>query len=523
MRIATLGISHETNTFSVIPATYEEFEKRLIKKGNDLLDYFEDSNYTISGYIEASKKYNFDLVPLMYASTGPIGTITKEAYDKLSSEMMEMLETQGPWDGVLIANHGAAVSEEFPDMDANFTKQVRKIVGKNVPVGITFDMHANISKETIKNTNICVVWRTCPHLDAKPRGFKCASMLYKTIKKEIIPTQYIEAPPMLVSIVKQFTGQEPMKSLVDECVKANIQEDVLDTSISEGYPYSDVEEMGMSWITVTNNNLFLAKKISKKLAKNAWEKREELNTPVPDISKALKMANSIYVGSKPDGIENFVPDNGDALEENKDSSHAHLGPVVLMDVGDNIGGGSTADSTHILKVARDLKIGNYLQSICDPKVVQECVKAGENTKIEILVGGKVDDMHGDPVKLYGTVIKIDEGKYEEHRPNHGGFRFFDDGKRVRFDTDDGITILITSKRTGNTAREQMYSMGIYPEKYKIVVAKGVSSPRPAYQPIASKIIIVNSPGVTTADLSFFNYKNIRKDMFPFNKNAKYIC
>ena len=69
----------------------------------------------------------------------------------------------------------------------------------------------------------------------------------------------------------------------------------------------------------------------------------------------------------------------------------------------------------------------------------------------------------------------------------------------------------------------MYSMGIYPEKYKIVVAKGVSSPRPAYQPIASKIIIVNSPGVTTADLSFFNYKNIRKDMFPFNKNAKYIC
>ena len=107
-------------------------------------------------------------------------------------------------------------------------------------------------------------------------GLKCASMLYKTIKKEIIPTQFIEAPPMLVSIVKQFTGQEPMKSLVDECVKANIQEDVLDTSISEGYPYSDVEEMGMSWITVTNNNLSLAKNISKKLAKNAWEKERRI-------------------------------------------------------------------------------------------------------------------------------------------------------------------------------------------------------------------------------------------------------
>ena len=522
MRIATLGISHETNTFSVIPATYEEFEKRIIKKGNALLDYFEDSNYTISGYIEASKKYNFDLVPLMYASTGPIGTITKDAYDKLSSEMMELLENQGPWDGVLIANHGAAVSEEFPDMDADFTKKVRKVVGNDVPVGITLDMHANISRETIMNTNICVVWRTCPHLDAKPRGFKCASLIYKSIKKKIIPTQYIETPPMLVSIVKQFTGQEPMKSLVDQCVEENFQEGVLDTSISEGYPYSDVEEMGMSWITVTDNNISLAKNISKKLAKNAWEKREELNTPVPGITEALKMANNIYVGPKPDGIENFVPDNGDALQENIDSNHAHLGPVVLMDVGDNIGGGSTADSTHILKVARDLKIESYLQSICDPQVVEDCIKAGENSKIEIFVGGKIDHMHGNPVKLEGTVIRIDDGKYEEHRPNHGGFRFFDDGKRVRFETDDGVTILITSKRTGNTAIEQMYSIGIFPEKYKIVIAKGVSSPRPAYQPIASKIILVNSPGVTTSDLSFFEYKNIRKNMFPFDKKAKYI-
>ena len=130
-------------------------------------------------------------------------------------------------------------------------------------------------------------------------------------------------------------------------------------------------------------------------------------------------------------------------------------------------------------------------------------------------------MHGEPIEFQGTVIKIDDGKYEEHRPNHGGFRFFDDGKRVRFETDEGITILITSKRSGNTAREQMYSMGIKPENYKIVVAKGVSSPRPAYQPIAAKIILVNTPGVTTSDLSFFEYKNIRNNMFPFNKNTKY--
>jgi len=521
MRIATLGISHETNTFSKIPATYEEFEKKEIKRKSEIIKHFENANYTISGYIEASKKYNFELVPLMYANTGPIGIITKDAYKRLSNEMLDMLKDQGPWDGVLIANHGAAVSEEFPDMDADFTKKVREIVGNEVPVGITFDMHANISKDTVENTNVCIVWRTCPHLDGKQRGFKCAELIVKSIKKEIFPTQFIETPPLLVNIVKQFTGQEPMKSLVDDCVEANLIEDVLDTSISEGYPYADVIEMGMSWITITNNNKKLAEKISKKLAKKAWQKREELNKPVPSIDESLKIAKEIYVGPKPKGIENHVPNDGRPLEETKESEYSHLGPVVLMDVGDNIGGGSTADSTHILKRAKELKINDYLQSICDPEVVNQCVSAGEGANISIKVGGKIDEMHGEPIEFQGTVIKIDDGKYEEHRPNHGGFRFFDDGKRVRFETDEGITILITSKRSGNTAREQMYSMGIKPENYKIVVAKGVSSPRPAYQPIAAKIILVNTPGVTTSDLSFFEYKNIRNNMFPFNKNTKY--
>lgn len=521
MRIATLGISHETNTFSVTPATYEEFEKKEIKRRKEIISHFEESNYTIAGYIEASKQFDFELVPLMYANTGPIGTITKEAYNKLSSEMLGMLKDEGPWDGVLIANHGAAVSEEYPDMDAEFTRKVREIVGADTPVGITLDMHANISKNTVKNTDICIVWRTCPHLDAKPRAFKCASLIVKAIKKEIVPTQFIEAPPMLVNIVKQFTGQEPMKGLVKQCVDANLIDSVLDTSISEGYPYADVVEMGMSWITITDNKPNLAEKISKKLAKKAWEKRKELNRPVPSIDKALRVAKDKYIGPKPNGIENFVPDDGAALEENIESNHSNLGPIVLMDVGDNIGGGSSADSTHILKRVKELKIDSFLQSIYDPEIVKECVEAGEGEQISITVGGKTDKMHGIPISLQGRIIKIDNGKYEEHRPNHGGFRFFDDGKRVRFDTNDGITILITSKRSGNTAREQMYSIGIYPENYKIIVAKGVSSPRPAYQPIASEIILVNSPGVTTADLSFFQYKNIRKKMYPFDENVKY--
>jgi microcystin degradation protein MlrC len=518
MRFAILGISHETNTFSIVPATYDEFEKRGgLFRGQEMIDEYAEAEFTISGYLQAAEELGFDAVPLMYAVTGPIGTITKDAYDRITTEMFAMLHDQGPWDGILIANHGAAVSEEFPDMDAEFTRSVREIVGPAVPVGVTLDMHCNISTDTVANTDVCVVWRTCPHLDAKVRGRKCADLIYRTAQGEINPVQCIELVPMLVNIVKQFTGQEPMKGLVDDCIQANERQGILDTSIAEGYPYSDVEEMGMSWIAISDGNSDDARNAAKWMAGRAWEKRADLNRPVPGIEEALKMAEELYSGPKPEGVENFVPDDGSALAEPSPSDHSHLGPIVLMDVGDNIGGGSSADSTHILKVALELGIEGYLQSLYDPESVQACIEAGVGAELTLDVGGKTDDMHGEPVRVVGTVKLIDEGPYEETRPTHGGFRFYDDGLRVRFNTVSGMTLLLTSKRSGNTAREQMYSMGIKPEDYRIVVAKGVSSPRPAYQPVAAEIIIVNSPGVTSADLDSFTFVNRRVPLYPFEE------
>ena len=283
MRFAILGISHETNTFSKVPTTYEKFENALMLRGQEIVRQYGDAEYTMTGYLQAAEELGFEAVPLMYANTGPIGTITKDAYDRISTEMFGMLRDQGPWDAVLICNHGAAVSEEFPDMDAEFTRAVREIVGPNIPVGMTLDMHSNISKETIENTDVCIVWRTCPHLDCRQRGFKTAELIYRTVKGEINPVQYIELVPMLVNIVKQFTGQEPMKGLVDDCVEANEREGILDTSIAEGYPYSDVEEMGMSWIAISDGDLDNARETAK------WMAARRTRCEAPRRSSTLRL------------------------------------------------------------------------------------------------------------------------------------------------------------------------------------------------------------------------------------------
>ncbi len=518
MRFATLGISHETNTFSLVPAEYDKFEEVELLRGAQILERHSESNYTIAGYVEASHALGFELVPLMFARTGPIGTITKDAYDRISGEMLQMLRDQGPWDAVLIANHGAAVSEEFPDMDAEFARAIRDIVGPDTPVGITLDMHSNISKELIRLTTVCVVWRTNPHLDTRIRGRKTADLIYRASIGEIKPVQWIETPPLIVNIVRQFTGEQPMKDLVDDALTANERPGILDTSVAEGYPYSDVEEMGMSFIAITDDDLPAAKLASSWMAGRAWDRRIELNVPVPSVIEALTMAEERYVGPKPEGVTNFVPTDGTALSAPvPDSDHAHLGPIVLMDVGDNIGAGSSADSTFILAQAKQMGIDGLLLSLYDPEAVQACVTAGVGREVTLEVGAKTDSMHGEPVRVTGTVRALSDGDFEETRPIHGGYRYFSAGTCVRLDTTDGHTILLTARRSGNTSREQMYHIGIRPETYRVIVAKGVVSPRPAYQPIAAEVILVNTPGVTTADLGTFIYKRRRIPLYPFEE------
>ena len=313
MRFAILGISHETNTFSRVPTDYAQFEASDILRGQEMVDRFDGSLYTIAGYLQAGRELGFEAVPLMWAQTGPLATITRDAYDRLTDEMFGMLRDQGPWDGVLIANHGAAVSEQFPDMDAAFAEQVRAIVGPDVPIAGTLDMHGNVSKRLVDIADITMVWRTNPHLDAKPRSRKCAELLFRTAKGEIRPVQWVETPPLVVNIVQQFTGMEPMKTLVADCVEANERPGILDTSIAEGYPYADVEEMGMAWVAIADGDIDAARDAARWMAARAWEHRAELNQPVPSIREALESAVRRYRGPRPLGDVDAVPDDGTPL------------------------------------------------------------------------------------------------------------------------------------------------------------------------------------------------------------------
>jgi microcystin degradation protein MlrC len=138
-----------------------------------------------------------------------------------------------------------------------------------------------------------------------------------------------------------------------------------------------------------------------------------------------------------------------------------------------------------------------------------------------IVGARTDDLHGEPVHVTGRVRHLDDGRFEDPGVVHGGFRFFDAGPRALIETDDGHFLLLTSRPMGNTSRAELTSVGLIPEDLQVIVAKGVQSPRGAYEPIAAEMIQLSTPGCTSADLSALTYRHRRRPMFPFEPEATY--
>jgi microcystin degradation protein MlrC len=498
MRIAALGFHHETNTFQSVKTDYESFANYEFLRGGEIAERHATSKFTLAGYFQSAQKFEFDLVPLLFAFTGPTGTITKDAFDRISGEMLGLLKQNGPWDGVLLAQHGAAVTDEYPDMDGEISRRVREVVGPETPVVMTLDLHSNITQDQVANTDAIVAFRTNPHLDPVERAIEASDILVKTIRGEIRPVQHLVQVPMIINIVKQPTSFGPMKEIMDEVDEVLEKTGVLSASCGQGFPYADVDQMGISFLVVTDGDIGLAEQQAKWLARRAWDRRAELQNDSPSIEESIHRAMS-------------APSDGK--------------PTVIMDVGDNVGGGGTADSTHLLAEAMRQGLKgeqSLLLSLFDPAAVQACISARVGSTITIKVGAGTDRLHGEPVEVTGHVRAITDGKFEEQNPIHGGFRFFDYGLSVALDTEDGHTIMLhTARGIGNMSREQYYFMGIFPEKYQVIICKGTVSPRAAYEPIAREIIMADSPGVTSANMSSFLYKHRRKPLYPFESDTKF--
>ena len=487
------GIAHETNTFNPRKTTLADFARGLrgakgILRGQEILGEYTGGTNVTAGHIEGAKLYGLDLYPTILAGPQTIGTVMDEAFETLTQELIERLQAAPKLDGILLYLHGTMVAESYPHADAEVVRRVRNAFGNDIPVVVTHDFHANVSEEIVEQATAVITYKENPHLDAKERGAHSARILADTILGKVKPTSAIEKPALFYNIVFQNTNTAPLKPIVDESRRMEQNPKILAASVSAGYQWSDISAMGPSVIVVTDNDPELARREAKRLSDMLLAVSDQLVLDLPSPVEAVKMAKA-----------------ADAF------------PVTLMDTGDNIGGGSSGDSTFILDQLLKQKAEGWVVVITDREANEAAFAAGIDGKFDMLAGGKTDTMHGKPVRIRGRVKSLHDGRFVESEVRHGGGRYWDMGLTSVIEVEGSTRelpniLMLTSKRVIPFSLQQLISCGVYPERQKILVAKGVIAPRAAYGPISARVIAVDSPGVTGVNPKHFTFKHARPDL-----------
>ena len=342
--IAIGGIMHESNTFSTVATDIDAFSQSI---GNNLIDKWKDTHHEMGGFIEWMVDQNYSMHPILMASATPAGPVTDSAFEQLTNFLIDQLKSIPDLNGILLALHGAMVVESYPDGDGEILKRLRDNFGESIPIVVTLDHHANVSQQMVDKSTALVIYKTNPHIDQRQRGIQAAELMIKILDGSVLPTQALAKPPMMLNILYQNTSAAPMNPILDEAKRLESQDNILVTNAAAGYPYADVYEVGPSFVVVTDNNMQIAQKEADRLSEMLWDEHKKLNLNLPDAENAVKQA----------------------IESNKH-------PVILVEMGDNIGGGSPGDSTFILSELDKQNASEYVVVICDPGCVQSCVQAG---------------------------------------------------------------------------------------------------------------------------------------------------
>jgi microcystin degradation protein MlrC len=290
----------------------------------------------------------------------------------------------------------------------------------------------------------------------------------------------------LIHLLAQETDRPPLKDLLAQLDGLDRSRAFLDASILAGFPYADVPAAGPSCIAVTDDDRALASELAESLSARLWDLRHELTANPPGPAEAVARALS-----------------------------ATVTPVLLIDIGDNIGGGSAADSTVLIHELIRQGATGAVVVLYDPDAVQACAAAGLGSQVSLSVGGKID-RNAPPLPISGRVTVLHDGRYVEDQPRHGGIRHNDQGPTAVVAVERGNTIVLNSLRHPPFSLGQLTSLGIDPKAARIIVVKAAVAYKAAYQPIAGTILEVDTPGLTASNPAHYTYRKIRRPILPLD-------
>ncbi|SIO72413.1 Microcystin degradation protein MlrC, contains DUF1485 domain [Burkholderia sp. GAS332] len=478
--ILIAGFEHETNTFAPSKASYESFKRGEgfppLCRGDRVLG-LRDTGIAIGGFILAAEAAGHRLIPVIWASACPSAHVTRDAYERIAGEILKAARKRN-FEGVYLDLHGAMVAEHLDDGDGELLARVREVVGKDVPIVASLDLHANVTERMLCNADALVAYRTYPHVDMAETGGRTAALLERILAGETL-CRASRRLPFLIPINGMCTLSEPSKGMYGS-VSASETGKVASASFAAGFPAADFPECGpVIW---------------------AYAHTAEAADKTVDLLYQRMLNNELAWG-----VPFLSPD--EAVRDAMCSSEGASRPVVIADTQDNPGAGGDGNTMEMLHaLVRHRAKGAAFGLIHDPNAAAAAHRAGIGARIHLSLGGQSGVPGDTPFVGNFEVMFLSDGRCRYEGPMMNGVEA-ELGPMACLRVED-VLIAVSSSKAQMLDRNLYRVVGIQPEAMKILVNKSSVHFRADFEPIAQKVIVAKAPGPATADPADIPWKRL---------------
>ena len=489
MKILIAEFLQETNTFSPITCGIEMFKANQYIEGSDIFSDIADKKTELNGFIDVLHDNEAQVIPSVFASSISGGPVEMSVYDMVAARIIADIEKYKP-DGILLAMHGAMVLTEDEDATGRLLSEVRKAVGEDTVIGVTLDLHANITKRMIENADIMIGYHTYPHIDLYETGKKAAKLVVMTLNGQINPVMSASKVPAILPAEACMTDKYPARNIMDSLRKT--EEKVLSASVFLMQPWLDLKDIGCTCVVITDKDPNKAEELAAELADKIWEMRHEFKVDLVLLESAFLIA-----------------------AEKK--THR---PVIFADSADSPSAGSPGDSSAIIKYIVDNDIDmKVLINVVDAKTAKKARQTGVGNESTFRVGAKLGTKFYEPIEIKAQVLFCAENEFRFKGPMYTGKRF-----------DMGLTAVLKVKNThivvmensvDNCDPELYRSLGFSLDDFDIVVVKSANGFRSPYKGLFEQAVIVDTPGASSANLKSLPFENQEKAVYPMGDIEDY--
>jgi microcystin degradation protein MlrC len=493
MRIAVGQLWQETNTFNPLPTTRADFEAFGVVRGAELVTRLADTN-ELGGFIQALRSWPEapEIVGLVRLPAWPSGAATAEAFAWLCDEIVGALRSALPVDAVLIALHGALVADGTPDVEGAILRECRALLGPDVPLVATLDLHANVTAAMVKNADALVLYHTAPHIDVSETGTRGAAVLRRILHGAKSVTAFQKIP--LVVPAERANTQDPASvsyGFLELLQEWERDPRVLTAGLATVQPWLDIPELGTAVIVTTDGDAELARRLCAELSFQVWDKRRDY---LPELV------------SVEDGVRA-------AFAERE-------GLVVLSDSADATTSGAPGDSNHLLREMLKYDWPRpVLVTLVDPELVAEAARRGIGAEFAAALGGK-RDLHSQPLTVPVRVANLFDARFV--MSGHLSKNMPIDMGRSAVLRAGNVYIVVTSRSGPHFAPQLFESAGLDPFAAHLFIAKSPCGFRAAYQGRAKRIFVVRAPGCAPSDFWTFPYRNIPRPLWPWDEIDRWV-